>query len=557
MHILENKRKINRIAILTAIVIVQFIIAFYFCAQKEGFHYDEYYSYYSSNVTYGLVPTDREWKDIEGITSEFIVAEDGKFQYEMVTLMQSYDVHPPLYYWLLHTVCSIFYGTFSKWTGLGINLGCFVVAYYLFAYICSKIYKENFYLTALTCGLFGSCVGVLSGITFIRMYMLLLVWCLGTMCIHMNVLFRKNDSIKKRIVTCYLPVYLFSFLGFMTHYYFLIFMFFLAASSCIGLLLQDKNLKECIKYGMSVVLGIISAIAVYPSSLSHMFRGYRGNEATDAFFTLENTGERLAFFGGLVNEFVFSGLLYGILGVCAILSVTTIYVFRNRDNKKEKIMKKITSHKEIVILFVTTVGYFFAVAKTALLNAEEATRYELPIFGFTLILVIGFMYCLCENLVVWWMEKRKSSIGKERSKLVKKAPMIIVVLLSLSMFASCLSLLYNHQVQFLYEEDRESIEWAKEHSDDCVVYLYNATNIWMIWDESEELMQYEEIYFVSMEDTSPIIDEKIENTTKVYVYASRSDVVETMLDDMVANNKNISSYHLERQLLYCDLYVLQ
>ena len=30
--------------------------------------------------------------------------------YDMVKIMQSYDVHPPLYYMILHTVCSLFPG---------------------------------------------------------------------------------------------------------------------------------------------------------------------------------------------------------------------------------------------------------------------------------------------------------------------------------------------------------------------------------------------------------------------------------------------------------------
>ncbi|MFR3249822.1 MAG: hypothetical protein ACLTQL_01595 [Eisenbergiella sp.] len=45
--------------------------------KKTGFHYDEYYSYYSSNVTIGLVPTDREWKPGSEIYNEFAVLPGG------------------------------------------------------------------------------------------------------------------------------------------------------------------------------------------------------------------------------------------------------------------------------------------------------------------------------------------------------------------------------------------------------------------------------------------------------------------------------------------------
>ena len=61
--------KYKFIGIMAIILLLQVITAFYFCTQKQGFHYDEYYSYYSSNVTYGLVPSDGEWKSTDEIKS--------------------------------------------------------------------------------------------------------------------------------------------------------------------------------------------------------------------------------------------------------------------------------------------------------------------------------------------------------------------------------------------------------------------------------------------------------------------------------------------------------
>lgn len=57
-----NVKKRNWYLILGMLLLVQLIAIFYFGSKKAGFHYDEYYSYYSSNVSIGLVPTDREWK---------------------------------------------------------------------------------------------------------------------------------------------------------------------------------------------------------------------------------------------------------------------------------------------------------------------------------------------------------------------------------------------------------------------------------------------------------------------------------------------------------------
>ena len=82
--------------IVLIVIVLQVLAALYFCTQKQGYHYDEYYSYYSSNVTYGLVPTDNEWMDTQTIADEFMVTDGKAFEYGMVRLMQTYDVHPPI-----------------------------------------------------------------------------------------------------------------------------------------------------------------------------------------------------------------------------------------------------------------------------------------------------------------------------------------------------------------------------------------------------------------------------------------------------------------------------
>lgn len=55
------------------------------------------------------------------------------------------------------------------------------------------------------------------------------------------------------------------------------------------------------------------------------------------------------------------------------------------------------------------------------------------------------------------------------------------------------------KVLFLYEEDTESIAFAQEHKEKPVVYFYNPNLTWMIWDDSLELMQYDEIYLRALQ----------------------------------------------------------
>ncbi len=533
------------ICLMTIIMVLQFVVASYFCMQKQGFHYDEYYSYYSSNVTYGLVPTDREWKDVSEIRSEFQVFEGERFQYGLVKTMQSFDVHPPLYYMILHTICSLFPHFFSKWFGLGLNLGLFLICYCLMAKISYHIFKGNKYMMAVSCLLFGFQVGVLSGITFIRMYMLLTMWCLAITIWHIPT-WEKGLKLTLKNSLCLFGLVT---LGFLTHYYYAVFLFFLAAYTCLYNWWERKDFKGSVIYGGIVCVGMAAAVLIYPSCLSHIFRGYRGTEATGAFFDFSNTLLRVDFFTDLMNQSVFGGALWLFLLIVFILWITLIFM-----TKEKRVLKGFwLENQGIAHLGFVTLGYFLVVAKTALLNAEEANRYELPIYGFCMLLMIAAIYEPVKTIVQYVQTKKSNSdISKKMQKIAVCAGGILVGVAFLFQMAA----LGQDKVQFLYKEDAINVQWAAEHKEDAIVYLYNPNNVWMIWDESEELMQYEKIYFVSLADDSAITDNILEKEDEIYVYASRMEQAEKIMGELVRSNPKLNTKEKIRELLYCDLYYL-
>ena len=113
------------------------------------------------------------------------------------------------------------------------------------------------------------------------------------------------------------------------------------------------------------------------------------------------------------------------------------------------------------------------------------------------------------------------------------------------------------KVQFLYEQDADNVQWAAQHKDKAIVYLYNPNNVWMIWDESEEMMQYDEIYFISLADESAITDSTILESDEIYVYASRMDAAESIMESLINDNSKLENPEKIRELLYCDLYYLK
>ncbi len=529
-------------SILLLILILQMTTAVYFCYQKAGFHYDEYYSYYSSNVTYGLVPTDREWKNTDEIKSEFSVAPGERFQYAMVVLMQTYDVHPPVYYLILHTVCSFFPNVFSKWLGLSINLLGFLICFFLLAKITDYVSRGNWKIILSVCLLYGFNPGIISGITFIRMYILLCVWVLLLTLLHI----RTMDSGQRTIRGFYLPMMITIYLGFLTHYYFIVFLFFMAGGMTIYLFWKNRNIRECIFYAGSVVLSLMLAVLSYRACLGHIFRGYRGTEATESFFDLGNTWNRICFFYGLLNHYVFGGLLGEILILLLLQSVFAIVLWKKQLDRKKQMQTILDRRAGLLLIGFTAICYFAVVTKTALLNAEEANRYQLPVYAFMILLVIMSLY-----LVGKYVLSVSGTYQNKRNRIAIKAACFLGIT---ALLVSELVGLYSGKVLFLYKEDAKNVAFADAHCEDAIVYLYNPTNQWMIWDDSMELMQYEKIYFVNMNDTNPITDEIVNQAKHLYIYSSRGENSKVLLDSLLKTNTNLSSYKKVRSLLYCDLF---
>jgi len=492
------KNKKVFLSCMTGLLVLQLILVFWFCIQKQGYHYDEYYSYYSSNVTYALVPTDMEWMDTDGIRSEFMVLEGENLSYGMVKFMQSLDVHPPLYYYLLRTICWLSKGVFSKWQGLSINIAFFVFSWILLATLTKEVTKNDRKKIIAVCAIFGFSPAIFSGIMFIRMYMMLTCICLLTLYIHVRSIMKQ----KRTIADFYLPVCVLAFIGFYTHYYYAVFLFFLAAMESIRLFIHKESRKEAFFYAGSVLTGLFVAVLLYPACLKHIFRGYRGTEAQDAFFDFKNIGERFSFFFELTNEYVFGNVLV-ILLLCLLLFGLT---------KRALISEKETAEKSaVMMILLVTLGYFLVVAKTALLNAEEAIRYEMPVYGLLILLIVLGLGEYLEAFEKKWKQKWFSGV--------------FAFLVLLTILGEILGLV-NGKVCFLYSQDKENVIWAESNSEAAVAYIYNPGNRWMIWDESEELMQYEQIYFVSSDNESVTQDVRLSKEDTVYLYVMRGDDAE-------------------------------
>ncbi|MDE7283874.1 MAG: hypothetical protein K2N85_09900 [Lachnospiraceae bacterium] len=561
----ENKKVKKRtwIAALALLLCTQIITIMYFGSKKAGFHEDEYYSFYSTNRSAGLFEPDREWMDKDTIRNEFVVLQGERFRYSLVATVQSWDVHPPFFYFILHTVCSFFPGVFSKWLGISVNMIAFCLNFVLLSWLAYMVTGRNRGLTLMVAAIHGFNPVIISGVMFIRMYEWLTVFILSCACLHVRaVLKMEADKNAEKIIewrSFIFPLMLINYLGFLTQYYYVIFLFFIAVGFCLwnflpcvgkkesgrGIIIYKESLKmcvlSCVKYGCACVISLLLAVISYPASLSHIFRGYRGTGAVSEFLDAANTGERLSFFVGLMNEYLFDGFLW--LWVIALAVMGGAVYWKLRKIRK---MRESYSCTAYFLLLFAVCGYFFTVSKTALLLYETSNRYQLPIYGIVMLLVITALYGLWKELnVIFDLEK-----GEKGSRLAAAGGVVLCFLLLVGDVHGILS----DKVIFLYEENREDLVYARENAHMPVIILYNDVTPYNVWWCSQELMEYDRIYFVSEGNKERITDEFLCNSGKIIVYAADYDTKEESLQMILESNEDLGDYRLISQKSLWSVY---
>ena len=518
-------------------IVLQLAVALCFCMQKQGFHYDENYSYYSSNVTYGLNPPDGDWLSGSTIAEEFCITPGMGFNFPLVAQMQSFDVHPPVYYFLLNIICSLSSGIFSKWQGLILNLIFFVISELLIIAIANKVGNKNKAITWFSLALFGFSPAIISGITFIRMYMLLTSECMALILLHMNMLTDiKNNSSLSRFVKYLIQIAVTVYIGFLTHYYFAVFAFFVAAFTTLYLFFSKSTRKTSYIYAITVIAGLLSAVLSYPASLRHIFRGYRGTEAMGAFFDMNNLSDRMGLFVGLIDDYVLNRTFYILLLIILLAYVQVRFM-----------NKRVSPNLCFGLSFITAVGYFAIVMKTALMNYEEAVRYEMPIYGLLIILIVVSLYSLITNT-------SPVTEGDSRGGQVQR--LLVGVILAITLVMQFKGL-YDGKVLFLYPEEKSEKEFATEHKDDVIIYVYDNDNKWKMWDNAHELEQYNRIYCIEMNHEGGIDNRELLEAKHAYAYVMRYDAGKQLIHRFITDNPNLHTAVLIEERGFADIYELR
>lgn len=307
-------KSINKktIILLTIIFLLQLArIIYVFQVEKTGSHSDESWSFGLANSYYKPhIFMDEDWNEtyrdewISGQTlKDYIcVNEDQRFSYGSVIHNLKNDAHPPLYFLILHTISSFFPGQYSRWYSFVINLAVFIPLMLLLFALARKLFKSDIPALAVVFYYGFSFAGV-NTFVFLRSYAMLTMFAVLFVLLHLKLTETETGKKQAAILAGIAVV---SFLGILTHYFFLPLAFAFAALFCIGWLIK-KNWKKLFPYAAVMLSSVVLSFPL--SNMGKMINSQSAPAAeTSAVETLSS-----GVTGALKNIFGIFERLYDIL----------------------------------------------------------------------------------------------------------------------------------------------------------------------------------------------------------------------------------------------------
>ena len=500
-----KSKKISKVLLCVCLIAIQLGICTYFATQKKSMFCDEVYSYGLSNsTTYCFLDyqTIRQVSDNGGwVTSDFYTDyvsfnfKDGFRNFLAPYINQKYDVHPPAYYYFLHLVCMMFPGSFTKWTGIGLNMFFLVLIDFVLYYITSYFFKGDKAKSLTTIVLATLCAATISNVLFIRMYTLLTLEMLLFVAVHIWI--DKHGKLDKK---GYLLVYFAVILGGLTHYYFYPFVFLFSAPICLYLFLR-KKWKMFFKYAASLCLGFITNLALFPWTLHHVFGGYRGNEVTS---NLVNSTENpfTQFYKAWIDNSIFAGtmIIFAVVFALAIIVHIVMYFAKNKGTDDVKPSKLKSFIGDVYYLRVSHTALIYALMSFAILgfayvaivgSSLRSNRYIYPIYPVVAIWIVSCIYWVFGTVI-----KNKNAIR---------------VIAACICVALCVGSVAKYGIDFQYSDADTAHEKAKTvEGYDCLLYYPEGS--WLdVYNSLELKLGYDESYYFNkkeLKNIDKILDER-------------------------------------------------
>lgn len=397
------------------------------------------------------------WVSGEDYLHYVAVSPDNTFNYASVYYNQRGDVHPPLFYMLLHTICSIFQGSFSKWFGLAINMIFMLLTMRVLYMLCKEFCGGKLLATAVL-AMYGLSSGFMSTAMFIRMYSILTFFVVTSCYLHLQL--AANDfQLKKKECFKLAGVTL---LGFLTHYYFVIYAIGTAVVFTVWMIIK-KQLKSVVRYIATLAGSAVLGICVWPFAIKHVFFGYRGQGSLQAFLQIEAYLIRIK----LMLQQIFGPMLDGkwwLLLLAILLAAVATMITRTKS----------ISLGRVCMITIPITFYIVAVAQIVPFYTD---RYVMCAYPFVCIILLGSVYHSIRMICLWvgTISAKKPALwlGKYREQC------IVTVIAGVTVGMVLLNNCYSNMPGYMYPQGQELV--MVPENTDCVFVLPDGD-----WNESAE-----------------------------------------------------------------------
>lgn len=528
-----NSLMVKKKILLLFIIIMSCICVLLMAKQKPGMVLDEYFSYGLANSTYETNQGKYCIYLPQGIAQEPQTFFDNyffatSFSPKDVWANQSYDVHPPMFYLILHALGRLTHNEWGFFTGIILNLVLHVINIILIYIIIRCVIEKEFWAD-LGSTWYAFLPVVVEHALYIRMYYLMLT-CFLTLTLWMLIGYRiRNKKIGIRVIF-YIGLGILSIFGVLTHYYFVIYL----ALICLvwGLfLLYEKRFKEIVAFLITMGMSGGSCLLIFPGMKYHIFEGNRGQQSIDSLLH-SNFRDFLIYYGEILGHLA-GGLLI-LLAVCGMLC----WIGFVRKYRK-KLLDNI--NWDYMMLIIPAVMYYFVISKIGVIRSS---RFISPVFG---VMIIVFTIILYQ--VHKWVYRRF-----EIRDIILKAVFssLVIVMIGIEW--------YNFTWNELSMDNHEAVEIAKQYGDD--------NDCFYIWENSEnsmvsypEFIEYEHIYFWQKDTPIEEMKSVLDNYEHLVIYFNCINELDKekqkeYLDEILEQSSQMTSYtHLYDGIFNCAYYL--
>ncbi len=274
------------------------------------------------------------------------------------------DNHPPLYF-ILVNIFSVFAGdSFSQWPGSILNMLFLVAGVLMLLRLFAKVYGKP-YLGLAAAAMYGFSAAGINSVMLIRMYIMVVFWCLTVMCTTLEKLHAAEAGAEESPFAKHNKLLIWgTALGFLSQYFFCFFALMLAGCTIVRLFRAGRK-KDILYYLRSNAFAALAGLLLYPFAFHDLLHTDRGVEA------LESMTSGLSGLAGHMGDFALITIketLGGWIGFAVFfLLIAVLITIRFPEG----------TVKNIITPAVCFLGYFLIVSRVA---PYQVDRYMMPAF---------------------------------------------------------------------------------------------------------------------------------------------------------------------------------